>query len=110
MYVAEIYGASVSKETISRIADVVLAEMQDWSSRPLDRVHAAIFIDAVVVKIRDGQVVDRPVHAAIGVTLDGHKDVLGSGVPRHRVAMSGVAGRLGRGGREILDVGADRPA
>ncbi len=73
----EIYGASVSKETISRITDRVVAEMNEWASRPLDRVYVAIFIDAVVVKIRDGQVVNRPVYAAIGVTVDGHKDVLG---------------------------------
>ncbi|WP_027140523.1 IS256 family transposase [Pseudofrankia saprophytica] len=73
----EIYGASVSRETISRITDTVLAEMNEWASRPLDRVYVAIFIDAVVVKIRDGQVGNRPVYAAIGVTIDGHKDVLG---------------------------------
>lgn len=74
---AEIYGASVSKETISRITDQVVAEMEQWSSRPLDSVYAAIFIDAIVVKVRDGQVGNRPVYAAIGVTLDGRKDVLG---------------------------------
>jgi transposase-like protein len=51
----EIYGASVSKETISRITDRVLEEMQDWATRPLDAVYAAVFIDAVVVKVRDGQ-------------------------------------------------------
>ncbi len=73
----EIYGASVSKETVSRITDKVIAEMQDWASRPLDSVYAAIFIDAIHVKIRDGQVANRPIYAAIGVTLDGEKDVLG---------------------------------
>ncbi|MGH3499573.1 MAG: IS256 family transposase [Nocardioidaceae bacterium] len=73
----EIYGASVSKETISRITDKVLAEMEEWRNRPLDGVYAAIFIDAVVVKVRDGQVANRPVYAAIGVTVDGRKDVLG---------------------------------
>lgn len=52
---AEIYGASVSKETISRITDKVLEEMQDWSARPVDEVYAAIFVDAIVVKVRDGQ-------------------------------------------------------
>lgn len=56
----EIYGASVSKETISRITDKVVEEMQDWSSRPLDEIYAAIFIDAIVVKVRDGQVANRP--------------------------------------------------
>ncbi len=74
---AEIYGASVSKETVSRITDRVIEEMQSWQGRPLDEVYAAIFIDAVVVKIRDGQVANRPIYAAIGVTLDGDKDILG---------------------------------
>jgi transposase-like protein len=74
---AEIYGSSVSKETVSRITDKVVAEMQDWASRPLDPVYVAVFIDAIHVKVRDGQVANRPVYAAIGVTIDGHKDVLG---------------------------------
>jgi transposase-like protein len=74
---AEIYGASVSKETISRITDKVIEEMQAWASRPLDEIYAAVFIDAIVVKIRDGQVANRPIYAAIGVTLAGEKDVLG---------------------------------
>ena len=74
---AEIYGASVSKETISRITDRVVEEMQAWQARPLDEVYAAVFIDAIVVKVRDGQVANRPVYAAIGVTLAGEKDVLG---------------------------------
>jgi transposase-like protein len=74
---AEIYGASVSKETISRITDAVVAEMQDWAARPLDGVYVAVFIDAIMVKVRDGQVANRPVYAAIGVTVDGCKDVLG---------------------------------
>jgi putative transposase len=74
---AEIYGASVSKETISRITDKVIEEMQAWQNRPLDEIYAAIFIDAIVVKVRDGQVANRPIYAAIGVTLAGEKDILG---------------------------------
>jgi transposase-like protein len=74
---AQIYGASVSKETISRITDKVLEEMNDWQNRPLDEVYAAVFIDAIVVKIRDGQVANRPIYAAIGVTLAGEKEILG---------------------------------
>src|SRR3984885_6868281 len=74
---AEIYGASVSKETVSRITDRVIEEMQAWASRPLDEVYAAIFIDAIVVKIRDGQVGNRPIYAAIGVSLAGDRDILG---------------------------------
>jgi putative transposase len=74
---AEIYGASVSRETISRITDKVVEEMQAWQQRPLDEVYAAVFIDAIMVKVRDGQVANRPVYAAIGVTLAGEKDILG---------------------------------
>ena len=74
---AEIYGASVSKETISRITDKVIEEMNDWANRPLNGVYAAVFIDAIVVKVRDGQVGNRPIYAAIGVSLAGEKDVLG---------------------------------
>jgi putative transposase len=74
---AEIYGASVSRETVSRITDKVIEEMTDWQNRPLDEVYAAIFIDAIVVKVRDGQVANRPVYAAIGVSLEGEKDILG---------------------------------
>ena len=74
---AEIYGASVSKETISRITDKVLEEMTDWCNRPLDGVYAALFVDAVMVKVRDGQVANRPIYAAVGVTLAGEKDILG---------------------------------
>ena len=68
---AEIYGGSVSKETVSRNTDKVLEEMTEWANRPLDGVYAAIFIDAIVVKVRDGQVANRPIYAAIGVSLAG---------------------------------------
>ena len=74
---AQIYGASVSKETVSRITDKVLEEMATWQARPLEEVYAAIFIDAIMVKVRDGQVANRPIYAAIGVTLAGEKDILG---------------------------------
>ena len=67
----------MSKETVSPITDKVLEEMQTWSTPPLDEVYAAIFIDAIVVKIGDGQVANRPIYAAIGVSLAGEKDVLG---------------------------------
>ncbi len=74
---ADVYGAEISKDTVSRITDRVIEEMQVWWNRPLERVYAAIFIDAIMVKIRDGQVGNRPIYAAIGVDLAGHKDILG---------------------------------
>jgi len=73
----EIYGTKVSKDTVSKITDRVVDEMQTWWSRPLEQVYAAVFIDAIMVKIRDGQVGNRPIYAAIGVDLEGHKDILG---------------------------------
>ncbi|TPF91630.1 transposase [Bifidobacterium sp. UTBIF-68] len=73
----EIYGASVSRETVSRIIERVTAEMNEWTSRPLDRVYAAVFVDAIHVKVRDGQVANRAFYAAIGVDLEGRRDVLG---------------------------------
>jgi len=76
-HMAEVYGADVSRDTISRITDRILEEMSDWANRPLDRVYPVVFIDALVVKIRDGQVTNRPVYTAIGVTVDGERDILG---------------------------------
>jgi putative transposase len=74
---AEVYGARVSKDTISRITDKVIEEMAEWRNRPLDRVYPVLFIDALVVKVRDGQVVNRPIYVVIGVTVDGERDILG---------------------------------
>ncbi len=62
---------------MSRITDQVIGAMSDWQSWPLDSVYAAVFMDAVQVKMRDGQVANRPIYAAIGVTLEGRRDVLG---------------------------------
>ncbi len=73
----EVYGASVSKDTISRITDKVIEEMTEWQHRPLDRVYPVIFIDAIVVKVRDGQVTNKPFYAVIGVTTGGERDILG---------------------------------
>ena len=74
---ADVYGATVSKDTISKITDKVLEEMADWRARPLDRIYPVIFIDAIVVKVRDGQVTNRPVYVAIGVSCNGERDILG---------------------------------
>jgi putative transposase len=76
-HLAEVYGTEVSRETISKITDRALEEMGEWQNRPLDRVYPVVFIDAMVVKVRDGQVANRPVYTAIGVTVDGKRDILG---------------------------------
>ena len=64
-------------DLISRVTDAVLDELQEWQSRPLDRVYPVVFIDALMVKIRDGVVANRPVYLAIGIDCDGAKNVLG---------------------------------
>jgi transposase-like protein len=76
-HLAEVYGAQVSKDTISNITDRVLGEMADWQSRPLDAIYPVVFIDAIHVKIRDGAVANRPIYTAVAVTVDGDRDILG---------------------------------
>ncbi len=108
---AEIYGASVSKETISRITDRVLEEMSDWAVRPLDAIYAAMFVDAIVVKVRDGQVANRPIYAAIGVSLDGERDILGlwagQGGEGAKFWMSVLTDLRNRGVRDVFFVVCD---
>jgi len=73
----DVYGATVSKDTISRIADKVIEEMTEWCNRPLESVYPLVFIDAIFVKVRDGQVTNRPIYVAIGVTCAGERNILG---------------------------------
>jgi putative transposase len=82
-HLAEIYGAQVSRETISRITDRVLDGLAEWQSRPLDAVYAVLFLDAIYVKIRDGQVANRPIYVALGVTAEGERDILGLWAGEH---------------------------
>lgn len=67
----------MSKETITRITDRVIETMGEWQNRPLERVYPVVFIDAINVKIREGQVANRPIYVAAGVTVDGERDILG---------------------------------
>lgn len=76
-HLAEIYDTDISRETISKITDAVVEDMLAWQNRPLDRLYPVILIDAIVIKVRDAQVANRPVYVAIGVNLDGERDVLG---------------------------------
>jgi putative transposase len=80
---AEAYGAEVSRDTISTITDRVLDGLAEWQSRPLDAVYAVLFIDVINVKIRDGQVANRPTYVALGVTADGERDILGLWAGEH---------------------------
>ncbi|MHC3462913.1 IS256 family transposase [Streptomyces flavovirens] len=76
-HLSEVYGADVSRQTISTITDKVLEGMAEWQNRPLDAVYPVIFIDAIHVKIRDGAVANRPIYVALAVTVEGRRDILG---------------------------------
>jgi transposase-like protein len=76
-HLGEVYGAQVSRQTISTITDRVLEGLAAWQSRPLDPVYPVLFIDAINVKIRDGQVSNRPIYVVLGVSVDGERDILG---------------------------------
>jgi putative transposase len=76
-YLAEVYGAQVSRQTISTITDKVVEGMVEWKNRALDPVYPVVFIDAIHVKVRDGQVSNRPIYVALAVTCEGHRDILG---------------------------------
>jgi transposase-like protein len=83
-HLAEIYGAEVSRDTISAITDRVLEGLAEWQSRPLDQaVYAVLFIDVINVKIRDGNVANRPIYTVLGVTADGERDILGLWAGEH---------------------------
>jgi transposase-like protein len=77
-YLAEIYGTDVSPDLISKITDAVLEDAKQWQQRPLDAVYPIVYLDALIVKIRDGQSVrNHACYLAIGVNTDGERDVLG---------------------------------
>ncbi|WP_235215583.1 IS256 family transposase [Phaeacidiphilus oryzae] len=76
-HLAQIYDMDVSRDLISRATGRVSAELEEWRSRPLDSLYAVVMIDALVVKVRDGAVANRPIYLAVGINLRGERDVLG---------------------------------
>jgi putative transposase len=77
-HLAEIYGVQVGRDLISRVTDAVMDDVREWQQRPLDDVYPVIFLDALVLKIREGGSVQRRAcYLALGVTVEGERDVLG---------------------------------
>ncbi|MET9046037.1 IS256 family transposase [Streptomyces sp. NPDC004362] len=76
-HLASLYGIEVSPDLISKVTDAVADKLAAWQNRPLDAVWPIIYIDALGVRIRSGSVASQPVYLAIGVDMDGCKDVLG---------------------------------
>ena len=74
----EMYDADVSATLISKVTDRVLEQVTAWQSRPLDTVYPIVYLDCIVLKIREGmRVVNKAIYLALGVNMDGHKDLLG---------------------------------
>jgi putative transposase len=76
-HLLEIYDVDVSPDLISRVTDAVWDELEEWRNRPLDAMYPIVYIDALMIKIRDGIVTNRPAYLAVGVDLEGRKHVLG---------------------------------
>ncbi len=72
-------AAELSRQTVSTITAKVVEGMAEWSNHPLDRVSPVLFVDAINVKIRDGQIANRPIYVVMGVITEGTRDVPGSG-------------------------------
>src|SRR5437588_7001659 len=95
-HLAEIYGVQVGRDLISRVTDAVIEDVREWQQRPLDDVYPIVFLDALVLKIREGGTVQRKAcYLALGVTIEGERDVLGMWFGGQR-------------GRQVLDAGPQR--
>lgn len=74
----EIYGVKVSRDLVSRVTDAVMDDVREWAKRPLEDIYPIVFLDCMVLKIREaGTVQRRALYLALGVTLEGERDVLG---------------------------------
>lgn len=86
-HIRDIYGVEVSDTTVSRITDKILPVAKEWQQRPLENIYAVVFLDAIHYHVRsEGQVVKKAVYIAIGINLDGRKDVLGMWVGENESA------------------------
>lgn len=105
-HIREIYGLSVSDTTISRVTDKILPVVREWQQRPLESVYAVVFMDAIHFHVRsEGQIVKKAVYIAIGVQMDGVRDVLGMWVGENESAkfwLGILNGLKNRGVRDIL--------
>ena len=86
-HIRDIYGVEVSDTTVSRITDKILPIAKEWQQRPLEPIYAVVFLDAIHYHVRsEGQIVKKAVYIAIGIDLDGRKDVLGMWVGENESA------------------------
>lgn len=77
-HLKEIYGVEISADLVSTVTDAVLTDVKEWQSRPLDEVYPVLYLDATIVKVRsEGRVINKSAYLAIGINIEGLKDVLG---------------------------------
>lgn len=105
-HILEIYGLEVSDSTISRVTDKILPIVKEWQQRPLESIYAVVFMDAIHYHVRsEGRIVKKAVYVAIGINLDGRKEVLGMYVGENESAkywLSILNGLKNRGVEDIL--------
>ena len=77
-HMKELYDIDISDSTISRITDKIMPIVKEWQDRPLESVYAAVFMDAIHYHVRsEGRIVKKAVYIALGIDMDGHRDILG---------------------------------
>ena len=110
-HLKELYGVDVSPDLVSRVTDAIVDELAEWQGRGLDQVYPVVYIDALVLKVRDqGKVENKAVHIVVGVNLEGERDVLGLWLERTEGAKfwsSVLADLRQRGVEDILILCAD---
>lgn len=102
----EMYGAEVSATLISKVTDAVIEQVVEWQSRPLDAIYPIVYLDCIVIKIRqDKQVINKSIYLALGVTMEGQKELLGLWISENEGAkfwLSVLTELQNRGVRDIL--------
>jgi len=89
-HLSDVYDTDVSRDLVSKVTDQVLADLKLWQARPLDAVYPVVLIDAIVLKIREGNVANRPVYVALGITMEGATfSACGLALPAGKVPSSG---------------------
>jgi len=110
-HVRDMYGVEISDSTVSRITDKILPIAREWQSRPLEEIYAVVFMDAINYHVRsEGQITKKAVHIAIGITLEGQKDVLGLWIGENESSkfwLSVLNSIKNRGVNDILIVSVD---
>jgi len=109
--IKDVYDIAVSSSTISRITDRIVQDITRWQNRPLDPIYAVVWMDGIVFKVReDSRVIDKTIYIAIGLNLEGRKEVLGMWIGKNESAsfwLSVLTDLRARGVKDILITATD---